>query len=57
MAALARLLPGPTDAAGDTSRTGWQSRSKWAPSPLTRTGDRRVALNNELSGHDPDDLN
>jgi len=56
MALIARLLPPATDSAGDASRTGWASRSRWAPSPLTRTGDRRVADNNELRGHDPGEL-
>ena len=43
-----RLLPGPTGESGDHARSGWQSQSKWAPSPLTRLSDRAAAANNEV---------
>ena len=48
MALVARLLPRPTGAEGDVTRTGWESRSRWAPSPLTRAGDRQAVANNEV---------
>jgi hypothetical protein len=57
MAVVARLLPSPTDSAGDASRTGWQSRSRYAPSRFTKDGDERAVENNELRGHDPSELN
>src|SRR5262245_23762263 len=43
-----RVLPGSTDESGDQSRSGWQSQSRWAPSRLTRLGDRAAAANNEV---------
>jgi short-subunit dehydrogenase len=43
-----RVLPDPTDEAGDLSHSGWQSHSKWAPSRLTRLSDRAAAANNEV---------
>ena len=43
-----RLLPAPTDEAGDRARSGWQSQSEWAPSKLTTLTDRAAAENNEL---------
>jgi len=43
-----RLLPGPTDAAGDEARSGWQSPSRWAPSWLTRLTERAAIENNQL---------
>ena len=42
-----RLLPGPTDASGDRLRSGWESRSKWAPSFLTRKADEAIVPHNE----------
>ena len=33
---------------GNESHSGWHSRSRWAPSVLTRTTDRSAAENNEL---------
>ncbi|HVF10529.1 MAG TPA: SDR family oxidoreductase [Abditibacteriaceae bacterium] len=47
----ARLMPAATDAEGDAQKTGWESRTKWAPSPLTRLADRATEENNELRGH------
>jgi hypothetical protein len=44
------LLPTATDSAGDHSRTGWQSGSAWAPSPLTRLTEKAAARNNGLPG-------
>jgi len=43
-----RVLPGPVDASGDHARSGWQSRSTWAPSWLTTLTERAAARNNEL---------
>lgn len=43
-----RLLPGATDEGGDELRTGWESRSNWSPSPLTRLADQAAADNNEF---------
>jgi NAD(P)-dependent dehydrogenase (short-subunit alcohol dehydrogenase family) len=43
-----RMLPGPSEQAGVERRSGWQSTSKWAPSPLTRTSERSAAANNEV---------
>jgi NAD(P)-dependent dehydrogenase (short-subunit alcohol dehydrogenase family) len=49
----ARLMPGPTTAEGDEQKTGWESSTKWAPSPLTKLADRATVENNELRGHEP----
>lgn len=46
-ALVARLLPGPNATDGDEPRTGWQSQSRWAPSPLTFLADKEIAKNNE----------
>ena len=43
-----RVLPGTTDESGDWAHSGWQSQSPWAPSVLTRLGDRAAAANNEV---------
>jgi NAD(P)-dependent dehydrogenase (short-subunit alcohol dehydrogenase family) len=51
-----RLLPTPADQGGDVPRSGWNSQSRWAPSPLTHLADDAVADNNELRGHPPDHL-
>lgn len=42
-----RLLPSPTDPAGDEQHSGWESRSSISPSPLTWLSDRAIAPNNE----------
>ncbi|MBK9710941.1 MAG: SDR family oxidoreductase [Kouleothrix sp.] len=48
------LLPGPAGAPdGDQARTGWESRSGWAPSLLTRLSDRATERYNGLKGHAP----
>lgn len=47
LAGMDRLLPGRARE-GDTSRTGWESRSRWAPSLLTRLSDRAAQENNEI---------
>jgi len=47
MAVANKLLPSPSTANGDTARSGWQSVSRVAPSPLTRLTDRATAQNNE----------
>ncbi len=52
-ALVGRLLPGPTSEEGNELRTGWESRSAWAPSFLTRLADRATERNNELRGHAP----
>jgi len=43
-----RLLPAAAGAEGDRARLGRDSRSRWAPSVLTRLSDRAAARNNEL---------
>ena len=48
-----RLLPAPAPGRGEERRTGWDSRSGWAPSLLTRLSDRATAENNEATGHRP----
>ena len=48
-----RMLPGPTTEAGDELKTGWESRSRWAPSLLTRLADQETVENNGLRGHPP----
>jgi NAD(P)-dependent dehydrogenase (short-subunit alcohol dehydrogenase family) len=48
-----QLLPTPTGAGGDTSKTGWESQSPLAPSLLTRLSDRAAEENNGLYGHTP----
>lgn len=53
LALFNRLLPGPTDERGDESRTGWESRSRWAPSVATRSADRETVQNNGLRGRQP----
>jgi NAD(P)-dependent dehydrogenase (short-subunit alcohol dehydrogenase family) len=48
MALANRLLPGPSEQKGNSAHAGWQSRSRWAPSPLTRLSERAAAENNEV---------
>jgi NAD(P)-dependent dehydrogenase (short-subunit alcohol dehydrogenase family) len=48
-----QLLPTPTGAQGDETRTGWESQSQLAPSLLTRLSDRAAEENNGLQGHAP----
>jgi hypothetical protein len=44
-----RLLPSPVrDDAGKESRPGWQSVTRFAPSLVTRLGDRASETNNEV---------
>jgi len=43
-----RLLPPPTGVSGDRSHSGWQSLSRWAPSPLTRLTESAAIENNEV---------
>jgi hypothetical protein len=47
-ALAARFLPPPDRTAGTEGRLGRESASWWAPSRLTRLGDRAAARNNEL---------
>ncbi|HEX6608074.1 MAG TPA: SDR family oxidoreductase [Chloroflexia bacterium] len=53
MAVVNRLLPAPQPGAGSARKTGWQSQSPVAPSPLTRLSDEATTANNELDGHAP----
>lgn len=53
MALVSRVLPGPTAAAGDRNRSGWDSRSAVVPSPVTVLADQATVANNELRGHAP----
>ena len=48
LALVNRVLPSPTGTFGNESHSGWHSRSRWAPSLLTRPTDRSAAENNEL---------
>jgi hypothetical protein len=43
-----RLLPAATGTSGDRSHSGWQSLSRWAPSPLTRLTESAAIRNNEV---------
>lgn len=43
-----RLLPGPNGEDGQESKPGWRSRSRWAPSLLTRLSDEAAIENNEI---------
>ncbi|HET6387387.1 MAG TPA: SDR family oxidoreductase [Armatimonadota bacterium] len=47
MALLNRILPGPTADRGEIVKTGWESRSRRAPSVLTHLADRAAERNNE----------
>jgi NAD(P)-dependent dehydrogenase (short-subunit alcohol dehydrogenase family) len=53
MSLAVRVLPGPTDAGGDEIKTGWQSRTALAPSPLTYLADRGTDEFNGLKDHAP----
>lgn len=48
MDVMNRLLPAPGSGLGAEARSGWQSRSRWAPSPLTRLTEKATAANNEV---------
>lgn len=52
-ALVARFLPRPTGRAGDTVKSGWESRTAWSPSFVTRLADRATVENNELRGRQP----
>ncbi|HEY8900854.1 MAG TPA: SDR family oxidoreductase [Chthoniobacterales bacterium] len=52
-AVVARLLPEKPDEGGSELASGWESRSRWMPTFLTRLGDRAAVRNNELRGHSP----
>ena len=43
-------LPRPAGREGDRERSGWQSVSRYVPSPLTRLADRATAANNQIPG-------
>jgi len=51
MGLVNRWLPDASPQAGPEVRTGWDSRSRWAPSVLVHRADRVVAEHNELRGH------
>lgn len=48
-----RFLPSAEPHWGDITKTGWESQSRWSPSPLTVLADRAAEENNELKGHSP----
>jgi NAD(P)-dependent dehydrogenase (short-subunit alcohol dehydrogenase family) len=48
MALMNRILPAPTTPEGDHARSGRQSESSWAPSPLTASTYEAANDNNEL---------
>lgn len=47
MSTTASFLPDARAEASKESRTGWESRSSWSPSILTRLGDKAIDRNNE----------
>lgn len=47
MRVMNSLLPGRNANLETQSRSGWESRSSWSPSPLTKLADRVVERNNE----------
>jgi NAD(P)-dependent dehydrogenase (short-subunit alcohol dehydrogenase family) len=47
MSVVTRILPQPTDAAGDIAKRGRETQSRWAPSVLTTFSDRAALANNE----------
>ncbi|MBJ6748771.1 SDR family NAD(P)-dependent oxidoreductase [Geomonas anaerohicana] len=49
----ARMLPAPAAAADNEQHPGWDSRSKLAPSLLTRPSDRAIEANNEQPADSP----
>jgi NAD(P)-dependent dehydrogenase (short-subunit alcohol dehydrogenase family) len=53
LALFNRFLPAPTTAQGDTSKTGWDSQSAWAPSLLTHLADQATIEHNGLRKHAP----
>jgi short-subunit dehydrogenase len=42
-----RILPSPDSEQSSVAHSGWQSQSRWSPSPLTRLSDRVIDRNNE----------
>jgi NAD(P)-dependent dehydrogenase (short-subunit alcohol dehydrogenase family) len=47
-----RLLPKPTSNRGNALQPGWQSRSRWSPSPLTTLADHSTERYNEAQTPD-----
>jgi len=47
MRVMNSMLPEKNAATESHSRSGWESRSSWSPSPLTKLADRAVERNNE----------
>jgi NAD(P)-dependent dehydrogenase (short-subunit alcohol dehydrogenase family) len=56
MSLVARVLPEPRENASAQARSGWESRSRWVPSLLTRPADRAAETYNELRDHAPEEL-
>jgi short-subunit dehydrogenase len=52
-ALVSQLLPARPKGSGSGLSTGWESRSRWMPSILTRFGDQAAIKNNELRGNPP----
>ncbi|MBP7569532.1 MAG: SDR family oxidoreductase [Acidobacteria bacterium] len=48
MALMNRLLPAAGPGFDAEARSGWQSRSRWAPSALTKLTEKATAANNEV---------
>ncbi len=53
---VSRLLPQPLPGASPEASTGWESRSRWAPSWLTRAADRATRRHNQLPPHSREEL-
>jgi len=49
----AKCLPKTPGRDGAAAAEGWECRSRWMPTFLTRLGDRAAVRNNELRGHAP----
>lgn len=56
MALVDRALPAPCEDGGAQRRSGWESRSRWAPSRWTRSSDRAAEIYDELEGHSAEEL-
>ncbi len=48
MEAANAMLPAAANEGGNQAHSGWQSLSRWAPSPLTRLTERAAIANNQL---------
>ena len=56
MTLVDRMLPEPRENVSAETRSGWESRSRWVPSLLTRPADRAAQTYNELRDHAPEEL-